>query len=303
MLTATAQSSPTTPPRARSRRRRLRLLIAGLLVLVAVCGYLTVRLRGGGSAPEGCAASADGSSLELTLEQAQSAATIAAVAGSRGLPERAVTIALATAMQESRLNNIKHGDRDSVGLFQQRPSQGWGTVEQIMDPVYATGKFFDALVAIPGYSRLPLTVAAQRVQKSAYPQAYAKHEPDAALLTLTLSGRKGGALACTVHPKGGAAGPGDAAAVRDQLNREFAAKATTAGRTGVRVSPAEAGSETSRVQHGWAVAQWAVAQADVLGVRRVAYHGKVWTTSDSAGGWHPDSSGGSSSEVRISLAG
>ncbi len=69
-----------------------------------------------------------------------------------------MTIALATAMQESQLRNIGHGDRDSVGLFQQRPSQGWGTFEQIQDPVYSAGRFYDHLAEVPGYSRLPLTV-------------------------------------------------------------------------------------------------------------------------------------------------
>ena len=108
---------------------------------------------------------------------------------SRGLPERALTIALATSLQESRLRNIDHGDRDSLGLFQQRPSQGWGTSQQILDPVYASNEFFDSLVKIQGYSRLPLTVAAQRVQKSGYPQAYAKHEADATMLSAALTGR------------------------------------------------------------------------------------------------------------------
>lgn len=158
---------------------------------------------------------------EIKPEQAANAATITAVASRRGLPERAVTIALATAMQESSLRNIGHGDRDSLGLFQQRPSQGWGSVRQIQDPVYSTGKFFDRLVEIPGYSRLPLTVAAQRVQRSGYPQAYAKHETHAALLTAALTGRRAAAFNCTTGPAGGDGKAGSATQLRARLVREF----------------------------------------------------------------------------------
>jgi hypothetical protein len=84
--------------------------------------------------------------VRLTGEQVGNARTIAQVGYERGLPERAVVIALATAMQESRLRNLDYGDRDSLGLFQQRPSQGWGTPAQVQDPVYAAGKFYDGLV-------------------------------------------------------------------------------------------------------------------------------------------------------------
>ena len=102
-------------------------------------------------------------------------------ASQRGLSERAVTIALATAMQESQLRNIAHGDRDSVGLFQQRPSQGWGNVEQIQGPrLTRQGEFYDPPgQGCPATLRLPLTVAAQRVQRSGFPQAYTKHERNA----------------------------------------------------------------------------------------------------------------------------
>lgn len=131
-----------------------------------------------------------------------------------------MTIALATAMQESGLRNIDFGDRDSVGLFQQRPSQDWGTVKQIMDPVYSAGEFYRHLAKVPGYSRLPLTVAAQKVQRSGYPQAYAKHEANAARLTGALTGRDGDALTCTEsRPVDSTAG--GAAKVREKLVREF----------------------------------------------------------------------------------
>ena len=115
-----------------------------------------------------------GASVTLTAEQMDNAATIAEVGRARGLPERAVVIALATAMQESTLRNLDYGDRDSLGLFQQRPSQGWGTPEQVQDPVYAAGKFYDGLVQVPGWETGELTLVADAVQRSAFPLAYGK---------------------------------------------------------------------------------------------------------------------------------
>jgi hypothetical protein len=112
----------------------------------------------------------------LSPSQVENATTIARVAVERGLPDHAVTVALATALQESGLENLNYGDRDSLGLFQQRPSQGWGTPAQVTDPRYAAGKFYDSLVQVPGWQWLPVTVAAQEVQRSAFPDAYAKWE-------------------------------------------------------------------------------------------------------------------------------
>jgi len=124
--------------------------------------------------------------VTLTPEQLRNAATIAEVARSRGLPDRAVVIGLATAMQESRLRNLDYGDRDSLGLFQQRPSQGWGTPEQIQDPIYAAGRFYDHLVAVPHWESGDLTTVADTVQRSAYPLAYRKWSTMADALTRVL---------------------------------------------------------------------------------------------------------------------
>ncbi|WP_199580136.1 hypothetical protein [Blastococcus sp. TBT05-19] len=126
------------------------------------------------------------SSVTLTAEQIQNAATIAEVGRSRGLPDRAVVIALATAMQESTLRNLDYGDRDSLGLFQQRPSQGWGTPEQVQDPVYAAGQFYDRLVQIPGWETGELTLVADAVQRSAFPLAYGRWSVFAEELTSAL---------------------------------------------------------------------------------------------------------------------
>ena len=106
----------------------------------------------------------------------------------KGAPPRAWLVALATAKQESDLRNIPYGDRDSLGLFQQRPSQGWGTPAQVLDPVYSTTIFLDRLLQVPSWDRLPVTVAAQTVQRSAFPDAYAKWEGLAADLVAQLAG-------------------------------------------------------------------------------------------------------------------
>jgi murein DD-endopeptidase MepM/ murein hydrolase activator NlpD len=117
---------------------------------------------------------------EYGVAQIRHAAIIINVGSDLNLPPRAWVIAIATAMQESRLNNLGHlgaaNDHDSLGLFQQRPSAGWGTSAQVQDPVYASRKFYEKLQTVKGWERMSLTRAAQRVQRSAYPNAYAKHE-------------------------------------------------------------------------------------------------------------------------------
>lgn len=117
-------------------------------------------------------------------EQVANAAAILTTGAQLGVPARGWVIAVATAMQESTLRNLPGGDRDSIGLFQQRPSQGWGTPAQLQDPVYAAGKFYTKLLTISGWHTMPLTEAAQAVQVSAYPDAYATWEgPATELIT------------------------------------------------------------------------------------------------------------------------
>ncbi|MFE4664552.1 C40 family peptidase [Streptomyces sp. NPDC056716] len=115
--------------------------------------------------------------LDLPDEQIPHARTIVATGISMNVPERGQIVALATALQESRLRNLNYGDRDSLGLFQQRPSMGWGTPEQIRDPVYASTKFYEGLLKVPGWESMTITQAAQAVQRSAFPDAYAQWEP------------------------------------------------------------------------------------------------------------------------------
>jgi hypothetical protein len=116
-------------------------------------------------------------------EQLTNAQTIVGVAVARALPKRAAVLALATAMVESDLRNLDYGDRDSLGLFQQRPSMGWGKPADLLDPRYAAGKFYDALLALPGWHTEPPGVAEQKVQRSEFPERYGPREPAAAALT------------------------------------------------------------------------------------------------------------------------
>lgn len=123
-----------------------------------------------------------GGSLDLDAAQAGNAAVIHQVAVDSALPAQASVIAFATAIQESGLRDLDYGDRDSLGLFQQRPSQGWGTPAQIMNPAYAATQFYRHLQRVPDWWQMPLWKAANAVQRSAYPTAYEKWQPKAAAL-------------------------------------------------------------------------------------------------------------------------
>ena len=120
-------------------------------------------------------------------EQLANARLIVTIGTRRKVPPAGLVIAVATALQESRLRNLRGGDRDSIGLFQQRPSQGWGTPEQLSRPEYQTQKFYDKLLQVDGWQRMPVTEAAQAVQVSAFPKAYAKHVPAATRLVGSLN--------------------------------------------------------------------------------------------------------------------
>jgi len=156
-------------------------VVAGVLALTgALAG-----LAGSVEASSACGLTV-GPVVDLDAEQAASARVIVAVGQQRGVPARGLLIALMTAMQESGLRNLDYGDRDSLGLFQQRPSMGWGTPEQVREPAYAAAAFFGGpssptdnagLLDVVGWDAMPLTDAAQAVQRSAFPDAYAKWEP------------------------------------------------------------------------------------------------------------------------------
>ncbi|MEU6286159.1 heavy metal transporter [Streptomyces sp. NPDC046988] len=312
------------PSPSPKRRGRLVRTGAAAMALFAVAGYLAVQYVTGGAGAPGCkvvSGGSEGTTYEFTPEQAVNAATITAVGTARKLPERAVTIALATALQESTLRNLDHGDRDSLGLFQQRPSQGWGTPEKIMDPAYSAGLFYDHLVEIPGYQDLELTDAAQRVQRSAFPDAYSKHEPDATLLAAALTGRSAATLTCDGRP--GATrekGPDAvrAALVRDFGRAVFQPAGATAGDTSAEPAAASGagdGADERTVtlpvaadgaadagedprQRGWQLAHWAVANASSLHVERVSYAGREWTAGNTDSKWAPSGTRGTQGAER-----
>ena len=134
----------------------------------------------------------------LSSAQLGNAQIIAQVGVSMGVPMPGETIAIATALQESDLQNLDYGDRDSLGLFQQRPSQGWGTPAQIMNPSYAARQFYTQLLQVPGWRSMSTTAAAQAVQRSAYPEAYEKWSGEAT----TLAAEFTGSLTCTPADSG-----------------------------------------------------------------------------------------------------
>ena len=194
----TGEVMASSPSRSRS-------LIAGGLLLLLPLALIAgaVIWWNGGIGPlvgrELCTIEGPTRNVELDSEQVAHASTIAAVARENALPQRAVTVALATAMQESKLRNLDGGDHDSAGLFQQRPSQGWGSFDEVTDPVFASQAFFDALMRIDSWQQLPVTEAAQAVQRSAYPDAYEQHADDAQTMAAAFSGRRSAALTCTVR--------------------------------------------------------------------------------------------------------
>jgi hypothetical protein len=151
---------------------------AGVVVgVIAVIGYLNGP-DAASTTDQGCRVSdaPAGGIAGYDPGQVGNAATIVAIGKRMGVPERGWVVAVATAMQESGLRNLDHGDRDSRGLFQQRPSQGWGTPAQVMTPSYAATQFYRHLLAVPGWQRMRVTDAAQAVQRSGFPGAYARHE-------------------------------------------------------------------------------------------------------------------------------
>lgn len=266
------------------------VVLALLGVLAAVVVSVVWILRMLGDPPvlvEHCAVELDtgsgASRATLAPDQTAHAALFAAMAEQRGLPARAVTIAIATGMQESRLRNIDYGDRDSLGLFQQRPSQGWGAEAQVMDPVYATGAFYDVLVTIEGYPALPITEAAQAVQRSGFPDAYAQHERMSRLFASALTGHAPASMVCVLSEAEPAADDDLAdvlAATFALLERDWgtdvAARAELTD-SSLTVDLTGHGDDAERLQ--WAVAHWGVATAQETGIAHVAVDGLRWDRS------------------------
>lgn len=254
------------------------ITIAVVVVVLAVAvslGLLHLLRQAPVAVPEAyCMVDTPDGVRALDPEQAQISATIAAVAARRKLPERAVVIAYATALQESKIRNLPGGDRDSVGVFQQRESQGWGTKKQIMDPVYSTNRFFAALVKVKNYRKLPLAEAAQAVQRSAGGYAYAPHEHEAKILAAAFTGRVPQAVHCW-YPQARTPAPAPRTGeARKQLSRALGSTAITTRK------------------RGWLVASWWVAHAEKYGLTRVGYGGATWANDYETEGWQADGKAG-----------
>ena len=266
------------------RRRTWRGPLAAVVTLgVAVTGVVVVldRMDGDPVVAQRCTATLEGTGWELSPEQRDAAALVVAATVRRAMPARAATIGIATALQESKLVNIDYGDRDSLGLFQQRPSQGWGTVEEIMDPVYATDAFYDVLAEVEGYEGLEITDAAQRVQRSGFPDAYAQHETRARAWASALTGHSPGAVTCALRPAG------EAGSAEDFLARAARDYGSTPGSVAddgsvlLDAAALSAGGDAARL--GWSLAQWAVAVAAGQHVEAVSVADRTWTRD--AGDW------------------
>ena len=275
MPTTEARISQKSIRHGRRRRRWVgRIVLPLVLVLVGGAGYLAFNTFKANFGEPSCRAMALGRSATFTPEQSANAATISAIALKRGLPARAATIANATAIVESKLRNLKFGDRDSLGLFQQRPSQGWGTEEQILDPVYSTNKFYDALIKVNGYQSMEITKVAQEVQRSGFPQAYADHEEQGRILASALTGHSPGGLGCRLDA---ATVSTPAATIAARLKAQLGVPATVQGPT--------VHAQGRNTQEAWAAGSWAVAHAEADGIVAVTVGDRAWTRARGEDAW------------------
>jgi hypothetical protein len=254
--------------------------VAGFWPVVVLLAFILAAAAGGvalaqavsrrsPTTPVGCRVPAlsGSSTFQLSADQAQNATIITAVAFKLGLPDHAVTVGLATALRESRLENLTYGDLDSLGLFQQRPSQGWGTPAQILDPVYAATVFYQHLEQVPGWETMAVTDAAQAVQHSATPLAYAPYESEARAVAAALTGEEPAAFACRLDGFSGAAP---------------AVSALPAAATRERGSTL-LGAPVSSQKAGWALASWTVGHAWRYHLQAVTFGSWRWTAD--SGRW------------------
>lgn len=247
-------------------------IVAGVIAVALVATGLYVALRAtrtrvSGPTGPACQAATSTGRAALDLDQASNATTIAAVGKRLGMPDHAVTVALATALQESRLRNLSYGDRDSLGLFQQRPSQGWGTPAQILAPATSAATFYQHLDMVKNWESLSVADAAQSVQRSAAPGAYAQWEDEARAIAQAVTGEVPAAFSCRVPvTEARALGPG----LVDTMAGELGAPGL-----GTAVSDAR----------GWTIASWLIGHANQYGILTVTFNGQQWTPK--SGTWKP----------------
>lgn len=263
---------------ARRTTKRTIALVAVLAVVAA--GIIAVRAIVRAFQTHFSSSSCTVGSYQLDTSQASVAAQMVGAASKRfnpALPKRASVLALMAGLQESKLTNIPpgQGDRDSVGVLQQRPSQGWGhyRAAPLTDVTEATYEFLSHLVKVPNWRTKAPADAIQAVQISADGSAYAKHEDEARALAEALLGERPAAISCSIDKPTEVASPHRVIALlRHQLP----------------VNPPAASGRTIRVPGaGWQTTAWFVANADRLGIDSVSYGGKRWSRGD---GWtHADS--------------
>ena len=256
-------------------RKKTAIILVVALVVVGALGFgawkgyewLVTRMI-----PNACYLQVEGAEepLRLTNEQARNASIIVAESYNRGLSEQAAVIALATAWQESGLRNLNYGDRDSLGLFQQRPSYDWGTKEQIMDPWYSSGRFYEELVKFDDWESTDVNDIAQKVQRSGHPEAYRKHETNARTLAGAFRGSREGTFTCIN---------------RDATGTDHGALDKVAS-TVPGVSLQDNGSElvmtANNAGAAWSATQLALANTSELGVEKVVVGGNEWKQGEQA---------------------
>ncbi|WP_017585287.1 hypothetical protein [Nocardiopsis ganjiahuensis] len=272
-----------------SKRRKFSAFAKILLILTFVCGLFvagayyvltTFEPLDTRDRPDpGCRLDLSDGRYAMEATQAVNAATVGGVAFSRDLPEHAVTVAYATVWQESTFYNVEYGDRDSLGLFQQRPSQEWGEPDEILDPVFSSRAFYDKLAEVDGWEDRPVYEAAQAVQRSAHGFAYDQHEELSARMAVAFTGRSGPSATCwfdeetldSMH-----AGDADTAGAEEEMARVFGTDPAQ-----LPVAEDQAG-QTGDL--GWAMALWAVVHAEEYGITSVTYEDQRWQASDGMDG-------------------
>lgn len=271
------------------------LLPLGFVALIVGGGYYGYQRIMEAIGSNTCKVRDDRFDYQWSPEQVANAATISLVGTDKlGLPSRASQIATATAIQESKLRNLRSGDRDSLGLFQQRPSMGWGTADQILDPVFASTSFYRSLQKVSNWQTRPLTEVAQDVQRSGFPEAYADHETQGRVLSTAFDGSFPEAVGCRLDAPTAA---GSAGQVIAKLHNQ-------SGLTGTQRSAKIVIVNTSSAAKAWGVGEWAVAHAQSENITSVIVGDRAWNRQRGKAGWswtaasHPT---GKDTVVRIEL--
>lgn len=239
-----------------------------------------------------CSASVADMTVSVTTEQAENLSMIVGVATQRGLAPRASTIAIATVYQESGIRNLTYGDRDSLGLFQQRPSQGWGSPTEVRDPYHASNRFYDALVKVPDWRNGDVNDVAQEVQRSGHPNGYAKHVENARRLASALTGETPASFTCRVFDPP----TGDPEGLATFLERTLPASSRVT-RTADEVT-----IEAESAQLAWSAASLSVANHHRFGLAGVDVAGRTWTPSSrELATWEGEPTGGTTVVVRFDV--